>query len=147
RIRRVEENRVQAHATGSGLPLRSCSVTAQPGQLVPRLASIGRAEDCCVFHTCVGGVGVVERRLHVPDALELPRMLRTVVPLVRGKRLAVLFGSVVDELIALAFGHAVARGQLLRRTSWSGPRLASVVRSRNDLPEPPARLRNEYSVG
>ena len=55
---------------------------------MPGFAAVGRAEDGGVFDAGVDGVGIGERRLEVPDALEFPRMLRAVVPLVRGERLA-----------------------------------------------------------
>src|SRR5256886_12969370 len=48
------------------------------------------------------GVRIGERRLEVPDALELPGMLRAVVELVRGEWLAGLRRRVVDEFVALA---------------------------------------------
>ena len=90
----------------------------------------------------VDGVGIGQRRLEVPDALELPRVLRAVVPLVRGERLAGLGRRVVDELVALALGHAVRRrGRLAGRRARLVPRLAAVVGALDDLPEPAAGLR------
>ena len=91
--------------------------------------------------------GIVERRLDVPHALELPRVLRAVVPLVRRERLAGFGRRVVDELVALALGHAVGR----RRRLAGGrarlmPRFAAVVGALNDLPEPAARLRRVDAV-
>ena len=79
----IEEDRVQAHAAGAGLPLGARAVAAQAGQLVPVLAAVGGLEDGGVFDAGVDGVGIGQRRLEVPDALELPRVLRAVVPLVR----------------------------------------------------------------
>src|SRR5450432_1179215 len=59
----------------------------------------------------------------MPDALELPRMLRAVVPLVRAR------DAVVDKLIADRL-----------------PRLPAVVRALNLLPEPAAGLRRIQPV-
>src|SRR5438445_8934540 len=75
----------------------------------------------------------------MPDALELPGMLRAVVPLMRGEGLACLRGRVVGELVALAFGETF-RG-LFQHTSRRLPRLAAVAGALDDLSEPPARLR------
>ena len=63
----IEEDRVQAHAAGAGLPVRSGAVAAQAGQLVPGRAAVGGAEEGGVFDAGVDGVGVGERRLEVPD--------------------------------------------------------------------------------
>ena len=82
------------------------------------------AEDGRVFDAGVDGVGIGERRLEVPDALELPRMRRAVVPLVRAGN------AVVGELVA----HRC-------------PRLAAVVGALNDLAEPAAGLRGVDAVG
>ena len=65
-----------------GCQLRARAVAAEPGELVPDSAAVGGAEEGGVFDAGVDGVGIVERRLEVPDALELPRVLRAVVPLV-----------------------------------------------------------------
>src|SRR5947207_2935221 len=82
---------------------------------------------------------VVGRRLQVPDPLELPRVLRAVVPHVRGERLARLGGRVVDELVALGLGHSLRRRG---RLALGGPRLlpclAAVAGALDDLPEPAA---------
>src|SRR3989449_11693131 len=80
----------------------------------------------------------------MPDALELPGMLRAVVPLMRGEGLARLRGRVVDVLVALAFGETF-RG-LFQHTSRRLPRLAAVARALDDLSEPPARLRRVQPV-
>ena len=84
----IEKDGVQSHAAGAGLPLRSGAVAAQAGQLMPGLAAIGGAEQGGVLHAGVDDVGIAQRRLQMPDALELPGMLRAVVPLVRRERLA-----------------------------------------------------------
>ena len=145
-IRRIEDDGVQAHAAGAGHPLAALGV-AQAGQLVPGLAAVGRAEERGVFDAGVDGVRVGQRRLEVPDAFELPRLLRAVVPLVRRERLAGLRRRVVDELVALALGHAFGRrGRLAGRRAGLVPGLAAVVGALDDLPEPAARLRRVDAV-
>src|SRR6266849_3240703 len=77
----------------------------------------------------------------MPDAFELPGVLRAVEPLVRCERLAGLRGSVVDELVALPLGHtAGARRRLAGRRPRLVPGFAAVIGALNDLPEPAARL-------
>src|SRR2546426_9477334 len=80
----------------------------------------------------------------MPDALELPGMLRAVVPLVRGEGLARVRGGVVDELVALTGRHAVRR--LRHSTPGRLPRRAAVARALDDLSEPPAGLRRVEAV-
>src|SRR2546426_5055428 len=80
----------------------------------------------------------------MPDALELPGMLRAVVPLVRGEGLARVRGRVVDELVALAGRHAVRRFR--HSTPGRLPRLAAVARALDDLSEPPAGLRRVQPI-
>src|SRR5688572_30550321 len=78
----------------------------------------------------------------MPDPLELPRVLRAVVPLVRGERAAGFGRGVVDELVALGLGHALRRGvRLLGGRPGLMPGLAPVVRPLDDLTEPAAGLR------
>src|SRR5438034_520956 len=78
----------------------------------------------------------------MPDAFELPRVLRAVVPLVRRERLAGLRTRIVDKLVALALGHAVGgRGRLTGRCSRLVPALAPVVGALDDLPKPATGLR------
>src|SRR5262249_20565033 len=90
----------------------------------------------------VDGVRVGQRRFDVPDALELPGVLRAVVPLVRRQRLARLRRTVVDELVAFALGEALGRrGRLAGGRARLGPGLAAVGGALNDLPEPVAALR------
>src|SRR5215472_3967761 len=67
---------------------------------MPALAAVSGLEERSVFDPGVDDVGIVGRRLEVPDALELPRMLRAVVPLVSGERLARLFAGVVGKPVA-----------------------------------------------
>src|SRR5262249_55408495 len=92
-------------------------------------------------------VRVGQRRFEVPDTFELPRVLRAVVELVRGERLAGRGRGVVDELVALAFGHAVRRrGRLAGRRAGLMPGFAAVVAALDDLSEPAAGLRGEEAV-
>src|SRR5205823_3630053 len=102
------------------------------------LPAVGGAEEGSVFHPGVDRVGVGQGRLQVPDPLELPRVLRPVEELVRGERLALAAGGLVDELVALAHRHAAWTG--LRSAPGSFPGLAAVAGALDDLPEPAARL-------
>src|SRR5207248_2205462 len=83
---------------------------AQAGQLMPGVPAVGGAEDGGVLDAGIYDLWVSERRLEVPDALELPGVLRAVVPLVGGERLSGVGGSVVEELVAFALGHAAGAG-------------------------------------
>ena len=76
------------------------------------------AEQRGVFHPGVDGIRIGQRRFEMPDALELPGVLRAVVPLVRAG------DAVVGELVADRL-----------------PRLAAVVGALDQLPEPAAGLR------
>ena len=117
-------------------------MAAQAGKLLPRLPAVGRAEQGGVFDAGVNGVRIGQRRFEMPDALELPGVRRAVVPLVRGEGFAGFRRRVVDELVALALGHAVrGGGRFAGRCSGLVPCLAAVIRALNDLPEPAARLR------
>src|SRR5262249_42555182 len=66
----------------------------------------------------IHGVGLAQRRLEVPRALELPRMRCAVVPLMRARR------AVVDELVVDGF-----------------PRRPTVARALDELTEPRRALR------
>src|SRR5437660_8675288 len=116
-------------------------MTTQAGELLPGLAAVGCAEQRGVFNPGIDCVGIGQRWFEMPDALELPRMGRGVVPHVRGQRLAGFGRSVIDELVAFAFGHAFRGGG---RLAWRGagllPGLAAVVGALNDLTEPAAGL-------
>src|SRR5579862_1516414 len=79
----------------------------------------------------------------MPDALELPRMLRPVIPLMSCERRR---SGVVDEFIALALGHSARSCLLAGRRSRLVPRFAAIVRTLNDLPEPAAGLRGINSI-
>src|SRR5438552_1248174 len=141
----IDQDRVEAHPTGARLPLGSGAVAAQPGQLLPCLAAVAGTEQPRVLHAGVDAVRVGERRLQVPHPLELPGVLRTVVPLVRGERLAGLGRGVVHELVALTGRHAVR--SLRHAAARCLPRLARVAGALNDLSEPPARLRGVETIG
>ena len=123
RVGRIEQDRVQAHAAGARLPARAGAVLAQTRQLVPRLAAVGRLEHRGVFDAGVDRVGIGERRLEMPDALELPRVRRAVVPLMRARH-AVVLELVADRL----------------------PRLAAVVGALDHLAEPAAALRRVDAI-
>ena len=56
----IDQDRVEAHPTGARLPLGSGAVAAQPGQLLPRLAAVARAEQGRVFHASVHRVRIGE---------------------------------------------------------------------------------------
>ena len=60
-------------------------------QVWPR---VGGAKQRRVLHARVDGIGIGQRRLQMPDALELPGVRRAVVPLVRAGN------AVVDEFVA-----------------------------------------------
>jgi hypothetical protein len=114
----IEDDRVQAHPTGAGLPGRPGAVAAQAGELLPGLPAVDRAEQGGVLDPCVDRVRVRQRRLEMPDAREFPRVRRAVVPLV---------GS----------GDAVVGELVVHRR----PRRATVVGALDQLPEPAGRLR------
>src|SRR5205823_9732436 len=110
--------RVQAEPTGAWRPLGRGLVSPQRWQLRPGRARVLRLEESGVLDARIHGVGVMERGLEVPDALELIWMRRAVVPLVRPDI------AVVSELIA----HGL-------------PGLAAVAGAMHHLSEPAARLR------
>ena len=122
-IARIEQNRVQAHPAGARLPARPGSVAAQPGKLLPGLAAVGRAEQRGVLDSGVDGVGIGQRGLEMPDAFELPRVRRAVVPLVSAG-IALVGEFVADRL----------------------PGLAAVVGALDHLAEPAAGLRRVQPV-
>src|ERR1700741_3274473 len=106
---RIQNYGVQAHATSAWLPARSRTVAAQSGKFMPCLRTVGRTEQGRILNTGIDHIWVCERWFEMPYALEFPGMLRAVIPLVRGERLAVLGGSVVHEFVALAGWHPVRR--------------------------------------
>ena len=116
-LARIEEDRVQAHAAGAWLPKVTLGA-AQSGKFLPGLAAVHGAEQGGVFRAGVDGIGIGERRFEMPDSLELPRVLRAVVPLVGAG------DAVVDELVPDRL-----------------PRFAAVFGALNHLAEPAAGLR------
>ena len=98
-------------------------MASQSGQFLPTLSAVGRAKERRIFNTCVDGLGIGERRLEVPDAGELPRMLCAVIPLVRPCH------AVVGKLVPHGF-----------------PTLSAVVGSLDHLTEPAAALRGIQAV-
>ena len=92
-------------------------------------------------------IGIVERWFQVPDPLEFPRMLCAVVPLMGRERLPGFRRSVVNELVAFPFEHAVRAFQFFRTAAGCVPGFAGVVRALNDLPKPATGLRGVDSVG
>src|SRR6266404_1817139 len=105
---------MQAQPTGARLPLGSSTVAAQSGNFLPVFSAILRAKQRSIFNPGINGVRISERWFNMPDSLELPGVLRAVIPLVRGERFAGLGRSVVSELVAVALG----------RTVWGGDRFA-----------------------
>src|SRR5262249_35558976 len=75
----------------------------------------------------------------MPDSLELPGVLRAVIPLMSGERLARLGRCVVNKFVAFTFGPAT----LIRGQAATGhlPCFAAVTRALDDLSEPTAGLR------
>jgi hypothetical protein len=59
---------------------------AQAREFLPVLPAVGRLEHRGVLHAGENRVGIAQRRLEMPDALELPGVLRAVVPLVGCER-------------------------------------------------------------
>ena len=119
----VEENCMQAHAAGAGLPRRAGRVLAQRRELFPVAPAVARPKERRIFDACIQQIGVVQRGLEMPDACELPWMRRAVVPCVRSGF------AVVDELVADRL-----------------PRRAAIIRTLNELPKPTRRLRGVDSV-
>ena len=114
---RVEQDGVQAHPAGAGLPEMPLGA-AQAGEFLPGLAAIAESEQGGILDPGVDRVRVGQRGLQVPDALEFPGMLRAVVPLVRAGV------ALVGELVADRL-----------------PGLAAVIRALDHLPEPAGGLR------
>src|SRR5437868_9026958 len=83
----------------------------------------------------------------MPASLELPRMLRPVIPHMGRERLASFGRGIVNEFVALAFGHTVGgSGRLPDRCARLEPRFPAVVRALNDLSKPAAGLRRIDSI-
>ena len=107
-----------------------------PGSSFQVLAAVGRAEDRGIFDAGIDGVRIGQRRLEVPDALELPRMLRAVVPLVRGQRLAGL--RECRRRICCSRPAAVPGAGGSSGPIPAGPTSCRRRRTLDDLPEPAA---------
>src|ERR1700704_2013922 len=88
RIFWIEQDRVQTHSACARLPFRPGAVTAQSGELLPSLAAVFRFKQCGIFHAGIDMIRIGQRWLEMPDAFELPRMLRAVVPHVSRERFA-----------------------------------------------------------
>src|SRR5260370_37331345 len=83
----------------------------------------------------------------MPDAFELPGMLRAVVPHMSGERFPGLRGGVVHKLVALAFGRSLLLSALFaRRCPWLNPSLAAVIGALNNLPKPATCLRRKRPI-
>src|SRR5207248_6168593 len=119
----IEDDRMQAHAAGARRPVGRGAVLAQSGELAPRLATVGGAEERGVFGAGVHGVRIGQGRFEVPDALELKGARRSVIPLMSA---------------VLAFVGELALHGL--------PGLATVVRALHNLPEPAGVLRRVEPV-
>src|SRR5207244_292722 len=100
------------------LPLSARRMIPETRQLLPRLPTVDRTEECCILDAREHRVQVRERRLEVPDACEFPGVLRAVVPLMRA-------------------GDAVVRELVADRL----PRLPSIVGALDDLAMPTGGLR------
>src|SRR5438477_12714926 len=83
----------------------------------------------------------------MPDSLEFPRMLSSVIKLMSGKRRAGFGRSIVNEFIALTLGHAVGTCGFAGRCSGLMPSLASIIRALDDLPKPSTGLGSINAVG
>src|SRR5690242_17402894 len=147
RISRIDKNAMQAHAACAGLPLRPGTVTAQPGKLVPVSPAVAGTKQGGIFDAGIDRVRVRERRFEMPNPLELPRMRRAVVPLVRRQGFAGLSRRIVNKFITLSFGHSLGcSGRFSFRGSGLVPRFPAIIRALNDLAEPAARLRSVQPV-
>src|SRR5438552_6026683 len=139
-IARIEQNCVQTHPARAGLPFWTRIAAAEPGQFIPRFSAVVRFEQRGVFHTGIDVIGIVERRFQMPDTLKFPWMLRAIVPLMRREWFTCFWRSVVNELVALAFWHAVRAFQFLRTAARRVPAFAAVIGTLDDLPKPTAGL-------
>src|SRR6478735_4859541 len=90
---------------------------------MPGCPAVGATEKCGVFFARIYRLGLCQGLFKMPDAFEFPRMLGSIVPLVRPGH------TVVEEIFSDGF-----------------PSLAAVIRSLHLLPEPTAALRCIDSV-
>src|ERR1700686_2018721 len=81
----------------------------------------------------------------MPDALELPGMLRAVIPLVSRQRSAGVGGRVIHEFVADCLRRA-RRERFAGRSSGLVPGFAAVVGALDDLSEPAAGLRRVNAI-
>src|SRR5215470_11227853 len=106
---------------------------------MPALPAVGSAENRRVFHASINRVRICDRRLQVPHSLELPGMLRPVIPLMRSHRLTRFRRRIVRKLVALAlWPPARVPGRFARGRSRLVPGFATVVGALNDLSKPAA---------
>src|SRR5579884_170034 len=76
----------------------------------------------------------------MPDAFELPGVLRAIIPLMRAGN------AVVNKFVAFAFGHAVGASQFFGAAPRRVPGFTAVIGALNDLAKPAAGLRGVNSV-
>ena len=100
RVLWIKDNRMDGHAACAGLPEMAFGV-AQTWKFLPRFAAVHRLEQGGVFRAGIDGVRIGQRRFEMPDALEFPRVLRAVVPLVSTHL------ALIHKFVAFTFGHAV----------------------------------------
>ena len=124
RVRGIENDGVQAHATRARLPVGARAVAAKTSEFLPGLPAVAGAEQGSVFDSRVDCIRIGERRFEMPDALELPGMRRAVVPLVSAGN------TVVDEFVV----HRL-------------PRLTAIVGALDHLAKPAGRLGRVQPVG
>src|SRR5258707_4676127 len=141
RIFLVENDGVETHAAGAGLPLGAGAVSAQAGKFAPILAAVGGFEKSGVFHARVDEIRIGMGRVKVPDTLEFPGMLRAVVELMGGERRAGFLRIVVFEFVTFALGGSVRRFGFAGRRAWLEPGFAAVIGTLNDWADPAACLR------
>jgi hypothetical protein len=141
----VEQNGVQAHAAGAGLPKLSFGA-AETGQFLPCPASVGRFKYRRILDTGIDGVGIGQRRFEMPHALKFPRTLCAVIMLVRRKRPSGFCRCIVHEHVAFTLRHTIRPHEILRFRAWRVPGLAAIIGPLNDLPKPAARLRGIEAV-
>lgn len=98
RVFRVEKDRMDRHPARARLP-EIAFRAAQTGKFLPRFSAVHRFEERRVLDAGIDRVGIGQRRCEMPDTLEFPRMLRTVIPLVGADF------AFIHELVALAFGE------------------------------------------
>ena len=124
RVLGIEQDRVQAHAAGAGLPLGPVPWPRRPAISCHDWPASVERKIAASSTPAYTESGSVARRLEMPDALELPGVRRAVVPHVRAGR------AVVGELVV----HRL-------------PRLPAVVAPLHGLPEPAAGLRGVDAIG